>query len=151
MPKLSNFVLIIVAILAILFFIKSCKQNEENKNLLSQISQYKLGEKAFTTKIQSDSSTIATQAQTILTKQQAIELGLLQLDGLKKISSQITATTKTKIEEVEVSYVPDNFADTTGWYKKLLAGDTTKTTLDSLRNNTVIVPKKFTYTDNGIQ
>jgi hypothetical protein len=123
---------------------KGCQMQQENNNLLNQVSKYKDGEKAFKTKRLEDSSTLAQQSQTILTQNEAIKLGLLKLEGdIKKVQSQVRQSQNINISDVSVPFIPDNFADTSGWMKKIASGDSSRAVLDSLLANSVIVPKKF--------
>jgi hypothetical protein len=127
---------------------------QDKDNLLSQISQYKLGEKEFKTKVQKDSSTIAQQSQTILSQDEAIKLGLLKLEGdIKKVQSQVRQVQTISITD-SVPFIPGSFADTTGWMKRIASGDSSRAVLDSLLANTIIVPKGFNlekkwYSING--
>jgi hypothetical protein len=145
--------------LALIFIIlilgwKSCQMSQQNDELLNQISGYKIGEKEFKVKLQKDSSTIAQQTQTILSQDEAIKLGILKLEGdIKKVQSQVRQVQTVSITD-SVPFVPDNFADTTGWMKKIADGDSSRALLDSLLANTIIVPKPFNlerkwYTING--
>jgi hypothetical protein len=135
--KVSIIVLIIVVILLLL---KGCQIQKDRDNLLSQVSDYKLGEKAFKTKLQKDSSTIATQSQTILTIDEALRLGVLKLDGeIKKAQSQVRQSQKIVIDSVLVPYQAD--VDTSIWVLK--GSDNCPTKYDSLLANSVIVPKEF--------
>jgi hypothetical protein len=121
---------------------------EENDRLLNQVSSYQIGEKAFKSKILADSSTLATQTQTILTQGEAMKLGLLRMDGeIKQFKSQIRYLQELTINDVPVQYIPDDYADTTEWIAKFKKGDTSKAICDSLIANSIIVPKRFGVSD----
>ena len=139
--KIINIALLILVILLLL---KGCEMQKDRDNLLTQISTYKLSEKAFKTKILSDSSTLATQTQTILSQKEAIKLGLLKLEGeITKVQSQVRQQQDVKINNVEVPYIPSGYTDTSGWYSKLKNGDTSKAICDSLIANSIVVPQRF--------
>lgn len=135
---------IAVAIIFLLLIWKACQLQNEKDNLLNQVSELQLGEKQFKTKLLEDSSTIATQSQTILSQDEAIKLGLLKLEGsIKIVQSQVRQKQIINIDSVAIPYVPENFADTTGWMVKIKQGDSSKASLDSLLANSIIIPKKF--------
>jgi hypothetical protein len=123
---------------------KTCNDYKEKERLLTQISAYEIANKAFQVKVKKDSSTIASQNQTILTQKEAIKLGLLKLDGeIKKAQSQVKQTQVIKIKQVEVAYVPDNYADTTGWRYFANNGIMNDSICDSIKENSVLLPKSF--------
>jgi len=131
-----------------MLLLKTCELSDENKNLIGQVSNYKLGEKEFKKKINDDSSTIATQTQTIMSQQDAISLGLLKLDGeIKKVQSQVLQKQDVVINNVDVPYIPNGFVDTSGWYSRLNSGDISKDVIDSLRDNCILVNTSFEKKD----
>lgn len=135
-------------ILVLLLVWKGCQLKADHDNLLNQVSNYQNGEKFFKKKILDDSSTMASQTQTILSQDEAIKLGLLKLEGdIKKVQSQVRQGQSVLIDSVEVPYIPNNWADTTGWMGKIKSGDSSRATLDSLLANSIIVPKTFTLQD----
>jgi hypothetical protein len=146
---MKNKITIAVLILVVLLLIwKGCQLKADHDNLLNQVSSYQAGEKYFKKKVLDDSSTIASQTQTILTQDEAIKLGLLKLEGdIKKVQSQVRQGQTINIDSVPIPFIPDNFADTTGWMAKLKQGDSSKATLDSLLANSIIIPKKFSLKD----
>jgi hypothetical protein len=122
--------------------------NQEHERLLTQITAYRVGEKAFKTKLLDDSSTLAQQTQTILTQDEAIRTGILKLEGdIKKVQSQVRQKQEISIEDIAVPFVPNGYADTTGWAKRIKEGDRSDSTIDSLLANSVIVPSKFSKED----
>jgi hypothetical protein len=122
--------------------------NQEHERLLTQITAYQVGEKAFKTKLLQDSSTLAQQTQTILTQEEAIRLGILKLEGdIKKVQSQVRQKQEISIEDIAVPFVPNGYADTTGWAKRIKEGDRSDSTIDSLLANSIIVPSKFSKED----
>jgi len=148
MKNINRLVILVLLILIAILFFRSCEAEREKEDLLEQVASYKLGEKSFKKKILDDSSTLATQTQTILTQKEAIRLGILKLDGeIKKAQSQVRQEQIVKIKNVEVAYVPNGYADTTEWLKRLHSGDTSKSICDSLIANSIIVPQTFKKED----
>jgi len=146
--KIKTVAIVALAVLLIIFLNKGCNDKKAHDNLLEQISHYKLGEQAFKVKHNADSSTIATQQQTILTEREAKRLGLVKYEGeIKKLKAQIIQSQQIKYGTIAVPFTPNGYADTTGWYKKLQSGDTSKAICDSLKANSVVVPKAFSKHD----
>lgn len=132
----------VMAIFMVMLLFKTCQMEKDKADMLKQISSYQLGEKAFKTKILKDSSTLATQSQTILTQDEAITTGLLKLEGdIKKVQSQTRQTQIINIDSIFVPYTPKE--DTSLWVKQIKNGQVSKELLDSLINNSIIVPKDF--------
>lgn len=132
----------VLAVLVIIFFSLYVKQCSTQNDLLHQISKYQLKEKEFALKMQKDSSTIATQEQTILTQKQAIASGLLEMDKkMKSIESQITAKVNAILTHKQIPFIPKGYIDTTG--KNLV--DTTGWVRDSsgnvIRTDSISVPQ----------
>ena len=120
--------------------------------MLTQLSTFKIENQTFKVKVNKDSSTIVTQRQTILTQDEAIKLGILKLNGeIKKVKSQVNQVQEFVINDVPVPYVPDNFIDTSGWYVKLINGDTSKSVCDSLIKNSVLVGTQFKKDDKWVK
>ena len=146
---MKNKLIYIGAIILILLLVwKGCQLKKEHDNLIMQLSEYKLGEKAFKKKILDDSSTIATQTQTIMSQDEAIKLGLLKLDrDIKKVQSQVRQGQTINIDSVPIPFLPNNFADTSGWMAKIKKGDSSRAVLDSLLAHSIIIPKSFSVKD----
>lgn len=146
--------LVIVCLLGFLLLLlaDSCQKAEKYKNLVEQISKYELKEQQFKQRMLKDSSTIASQNQTILSQKEAYQLGLLELKGeIKKVQSQVKQVQALVIKDVDIPYVPNGYADTTGWYSKFKGGDTSKPILDSVLANSIIVPKNFDFNNKWLQ
>jgi hypothetical protein len=144
----NNIIQIALCICIILLVFKACQMNQEHERLLTQITAYQVGEKAFKTKLLDDSSTLAQQTQTILTQEEAIRTGILKLEGdIKKVQSQVRQKQEISIEDIAVPFVPNGYADTTGWAIRIKEGDRSDSTIDSLLANSVIVPSKFKKED----
>lgn len=144
--KILNIVL--VAIVLILLW-KGCEIQKDRDNLVNQISNYDLGQKAFQKKRQEDSSTIVSQTQTIMSQSDALKLGLLKLEGeIKEVKSKVIEKQEFRVEKVLVPYVPDNYIDTSSeWYVNFKNGVITKGVLDSLVAHSILVPKSFKKDD----
>ena len=144
----KNIIIAALAVLVLLLFWDGCNKLKQRDNLLSQLANYKISEQAFQKKRQADSSTIVQQNQTIMTQKEAERLGLVKLEGeIKKLQSSVYQLQRIKRDTLKAEYVPDNFADTSGWYKKLVAGDYSKMYVDSLMKHSVLVPKRFSFAD----
>ncbi len=139
--KLINIALLILVIILLL---KGCEMKKDRDNLLTQMATLKAGEKAFKTKILQDSSTLATQTQTILSQKEALKLGILKLEGeIKKVQSQVRQTQNVEIGDVKVPFIPNGYTDTSGWYSKLKNGEISKEICDSVIANSIVVPQRF--------
>lgn len=134
-------------VIAILL-LKGCEYLRDKDNLLSQINNLRSNEQVFKKKLQDDSSTINTQQQVILTQNDALKLGILELeDGMKKVQSQVKQVQNVKVEKVSIPYVPENYVDTSVWFTRIKKGEASKELLDSLLLHSVLVPKKFEKND----
>ena len=139
-------IIAVLAVLVIILLNSTCNAKKDRNNLLHQISKYQDGEKAFKTKINKDSSTTVTQIQTILSQKEAVDLKLVQLTGqIKILQSQASQHQNIRIDSSTAYFVPDGFADTTGWYKNMIAGDTTRKIFDSLIKHSVFVPMPYSH------
>lgn len=135
----QRLIIVVLVIIILLSFWKGCQIKRDRDNLLTQVSKYEIGEKAFKIKTLKDSSTISTQSQTILTQEEAIKLGQLKLEGeIKKAQSQVRQTQKIKIDSVLVPY---SNVDTSIWTLKKT--DNCEEKYDSLLANSVVVPRNF--------
>lgn len=96
-----------------------------------------------------DSSTLVTQEAVLLTQEEAIKMGLLQnADRYGKIQSQVVTNTKIVIDSILVPYTPPTYVDTSGWAFKYQNGDTSSSVIDSVLENSLIVPQKVNKSDN---
>ena len=122
--KISNILILIMLIVVAILLLKTCEMQRDNERLIEQVASYKLGEKAFKKKLLEDSSTLASQTQTILTQDEAIKLGVLKLEGdIKKVQSQVSQKQEVRIDSVPMAFIPDGYADTTLWIAKLKNGE----------------------------
>ena len=100
--------LIVLGIIILLFLIWG------NYNAWAKISKFqkvitdlKDKKQTFSIKALADGKTIAEQEQLILSQKEAISLGLIEIENLKKVKSQVKFVTNTKIDSVVI-----NFTDT---------------------------------------
>jgi len=139
--RTSNLILVMVGILCLFLVKEGCNQQSSKDALLAQL---KNSEQVFKVKVAKDSSTIATQNQTIMSERDAYKAGILKLQNeIQVAQSQVKQEQEIKYVNKSVPYVPDNYIDTAGWYVKLKNGDSSKANIDSLISNSIIVPKKF--------
>jgi len=123
-----------------LFFISliiaTCTLIKERNSLLGNLSNYQMREKAFKVELRKDSSTIATQSQTLLSQKEAERLKILVLeDKMKKVQSQVSTKTNTGISDVVVGWagIIDNDTTSLVQHDTLVVADT----------NCLRIPKKF--------
>lgn len=123
-----------------LFFISliiaTCTLIKERNSLLGNLSNYQMREKAFKVELRKDSSTIATQSQTLLSQKEAERLKILVLeDKMKKVQSQVSTKTNTGISDVVVGWAGIIDDDTIGLvqHDTLVVADT----------NCLRIPKRF--------
>jgi hypothetical protein len=93
-------------------------------------------EKAFKLELRKDSSTIATQSQTLLSQKEAERLKILVLeDKMKKVQSQVTTKTTTGFSDVVVGWagIIDDTTNTIIEHDTLVLADT----------NCLKIPKRF--------
>jgi hypothetical protein len=123
-----------------LFFISmiivTCNLLKERSSMLSNLSNYQMREKAFKLELRKDSSTIATQSQTLLSQKEAERLKILVLeDKMKKVQSQVTTKTTTGFSDVVVGWagVIDDTTNSIIEHDTLVVADT----------NCLKIPKRF--------
>jgi len=123
-----------------LFFISmiitTCTLLRERNDLLGNLSNYQMREKAFKLELRKDSSTIATQSQTLLSQKEAERLKILVLeDKMKKVQSQVTTKTTTGFSDVVVGWagIIDDTTNAIIEHDTLVIADT----------NCLKIPKRF--------
>jgi hypothetical protein len=127
-------VLLFIVIIVLLW--RSCESERDRSKLISQLGDYRLKEKVFNVERLKDSSTLATQSQTILSQKEAIELGLLELEkSMKEVQSQVKQKSTTTIIEKQVPFIPDGYVDTIG----IVRGDNGEV----VRRDSIAVPTRF--------
>lgn len=139
-----NIVYVIFAIAILFLLYRGCESDRANKQLISQLSEYRLKEKAFEVNRLSDSSTLATQSQTILSQKEAIELGLLELQkNMKEVQAQVKQKSEVVIVEKPVPYIPDGWADTSGLVRNEKG--------EIIRKDSISVPTRFKLDEKWFQ
>lgn len=134
--KINKTLIAIIVLIVLYFTYNSCEQKRRERQLVAQLSEYQLKLKVFDVKRLSDSSTIATQTQTLMSQKDAIALGLLQLDNdLRKAQAQVREKTEIKVVEKPVPFIPDGWADTTGLVRDGQG--------NILRRDSIAVPTRF--------
>lgn len=95
---------LLICIILLLFFIwRAYSSHVELNQFKNQIIKLKDGEQVFVEKINEQGIKIAEQDQIILTQKDAIAYNLLEISNLKKVNSQVTIKTITKIDSI---YIP---------------------------------------------
>lgn len=98
--SLSIFVLFLLAI----SMLDACEKDKVNKNLLRNIESLDITNQKFKTELNKNKEKVTSQNQIILTQQQAIDNGLIEIKKLKKIKSKVRLVTNTKIDTVFIPY-----------------------------------------------
>lgn len=136
MKKFNRIVYIVLAIIIIVLLWRGCEQERDRSKLISELGEYRLKEKVFNVERLKDSSTLATQSQTILSQKEAIELGLLELEkSIKEVQSQVKQKSTTTIIEKQVPFIPDGYADTSGIVRNESG--------EVIRRDSIAVPTRF--------
>ena len=136
MKKFNRIVYIVLAIIILVLLWRGCEQERDRSKLISELGEYRLKEKVFNVERLKDSSTLATQSQTILSQKEAIELGLLELEkSIKEVQSQVKQKSTTTIIEKQVPFIPDGYADTSGIVRNESG--------DVIRRDSIAVPIRF--------
>ena len=95
---------IFVLFLLVISMLDACERDKENQNLLRNIESLDITNQKFKTELNKNKEKVTSQNQIILTQQQAIDNGLIEIKKLKKIKSKVRIVTKTKIDSVFISY-----------------------------------------------
>lgn len=136
MKKFNRFVYIVLAIIILVLLWRGCEQERDRSKLISELGEYRLKEKVFEVQRLKDSSTLATQTQTIMTQKEAISLGLLELEKtMKEVQSQVKQKSTTTIIEKQVPFIPDGYADTIGIVRNEIG--------EVIRRDSIAVPTRF--------
>lgn len=95
---------LLICIILLLFFMwRAYSSHVELGEYKNQIIKLKDGEQVFVEKINEQGLKIGEQDQVILSQKDAIAYNLLEISNLKKVKSQVTIRTITKIDSV---YIP---------------------------------------------
>lgn len=129
MIKRLNRTLLVVLGFIVVFLVWQLYNGQVRLNSFkNEVSKLNVDNQYFKEVLSFDSLRIATQQQIILNQKDAIKLGVLEFDGLKKIKSQVKTITKLRIDSVYIE-----FKDT------LLVTDTIYS------KGVIRVPKRFEY------
>ena len=140
----NRLIIIILTVIIVLLFFKGCELKKDYDNLLDNSTNYTTFENKFEKKTLNDSSTMATQNQMLLSQIEALKLGVLKLNGeIKIVKSQVSEKQEIKIDSFFVPFIPTHYADTSLWMARIKKGDSSRYLIDSLINNSVIVPQPF--------
>lgn len=126
--RLNNTLLVVFGLIIVYLVWQLYNGQVRLNSFKNEISKLDVSNQYFKETLSSDSIKIASQKQIILSQKDAIRLGVLEVDNLKKVKSQVRTITKIKLDSVFIA-----FKDT------LLLTDT-------IYNVGVIkVPKRFEY------
>lgn len=103
--KLKNLSLLLLLIVSVLLVWDGCNKRAEVSAFKKQVSSLGLSNKAFKQRINDQKQTLVEQEQTILTQKDAIKLGLLEIDRLKKVKSQVRIQSVVDIDSIFVPYL----------------------------------------------
>ena len=95
----------VLVILLALLSIYAIGGNRKYKQYQNQINKFALKEQAYLEEIDKNGNRLVEQEQIIMTQEQAISSGLLEIEKLKEVSSQVSVVTNTIIDTIVVSHV----------------------------------------------
>jgi hypothetical protein len=135
--KLKNNALTICIIILFILIWQLFSANERLRDYKSQVIKFKDGEQVFVEKLNENGEKIAEQEQVILSQKDAIALNLLVIEDLKKVKSQVTVRTITKIDSIYVTglpflKLPTKFGVEDEWYSIYSTINTKGMWIDSL-------------------
>jgi hypothetical protein len=84
--------------LILILSIQSCQRQARYERVLKALQQSNGERDSLIVQVQEDGSKITEQEQTILTQKEAIESGLLEIDKLKNVKSQVRFVTQTVVD-----------------------------------------------------
>lgn len=90
--------------LLVISMLDACERDKENKNLLRNIESLDITNQKFKTELNKNKEKVTSQNQIILTQQQAIDNGLIEIKKLKKIKSKVRLVINTKIDTIFIPY-----------------------------------------------
>tara|TARA_Y100000385_G_C12930717_1_gene566615 strand:- start:104 stop:754 length:651 start_codon:yes stop_codon:yes gene_type:complete len=93
-----------VILFFVLIFGFGYSQHRSISNYKNQLKKFQLENQSFQEEIDNNGNTIIEQEQIILSQKDAIAHGLLEIDRLKKVQSQVNIITTTIIDTVLVSH-----------------------------------------------
>jgi hypothetical protein len=78
--------------------------NAEVKRFKSEVQKLQFANQEFEEIIIDDEKKLAEQAQIILSQKDALDMGLLEIDRLKKVKSQVKVITETQIDSLIIEH-----------------------------------------------
>tara|TARA_R110000744_G_scaffold165331_2_gene282470 strand:- start:4949 stop:5593 length:645 start_codon:yes stop_codon:yes gene_type:complete len=88
--------------------------NAEFRNFKKQIAKFEKNELAYKEEINDKGKRVITQELILLSQSDAIEQGLLEIDELKKVNSQVSVITNTLIDTIFVTHIDTAIAEVGG-------------------------------------
>ncbi len=122
MKKIKTYTIFALLIILIGFLVwDGCQSRKGLTDFENQMADYNVKEQGFKVTINEQGEKIAEQRQIILTKDQAIQQGLIENTRLKKIKSQVKIITRTKIEKEFIPFNDYDIFDDTWDEEKLIS------------------------------
>ena len=109
LSKVKKNGLLICIILLLFFMWRAYSSHVELNEFKNQVIKLKDGEQLFVEKINEQGLKIAEQDQIILTQKDAIAHNLLEISNLKKVNTQVTIKTITKIDSIYIPIIDTGF------------------------------------------
>lgn len=94
----------IVIVFFVLIFGFGYSQHRSISNYKNQLQKFQLENQGFQEEIDNNGNTIIEQEQVILSQKDAIAHGLLEIDRLKKVQSQVNIVTTTVIDTIVINH-----------------------------------------------
>lgn len=136
MKNSNRIIYLVLSVIIIVLLWRGCEAERDRSKLIIQLGDYRIKEKVFNVERLKDSSTLATQSQTILSQKEAIKLGLLELEkSIKEVQSQVKQKSTTTIIEKQIPFIPNGYVDTIGIIK-VENGEV-------IRRDSIAVPTRF--------
>ena len=112
MTQRKKTLLYTIIVLVIIFFgIDRCKRIQELESLTEEINKARFENQAFESQINEQGEEITMQRQLIVSKNEAIKLGMRKIEGLTNYKNQISAITETKFDTIYAAYQKDTSAE----------------------------------------
>lgn len=101
-----------IIVLVIIFFgIDRCKRIQELESLTEEVNRARFDNQAFESTINEQGEEITMQRQLIVSKNEAIKLGMRKIEGLTNYKNQISVITETKFDTIYAAYESDTNAE----------------------------------------
>jgi len=98
--------IIILSFGVLFFFFKNISSNKKYDRVATALTQANFKNQEFEKTVNELKQEVSEQSQLILSKDEAISSGLLEIKGLKKVKSKVTFATKTKIRQITTELKP---------------------------------------------